>query len=154
MGNGWHVRLLPTHLYGRWHPLTGTLGPPVEMSEQEPAAVLTIGRLRLREIRRFLRASAAAEELALANPELVAATGLALPPGLVATFSLWRTTAGMRRYADGTAGAAHRAAVLEHTARPFHHESAFIRFRPLSVHGSLPGWEPVSALVRSPVAAS
>jgi hypothetical protein len=114
------------------------------MEEDEPAVVLTLGRLRLSQAHRFLRASAAAESLALREPALLASTGLARPPSLVATFSVWRSTAGMRAYAEGHAGRAHAAAVKAQAARPFHHESAFVRFRPYAAQGQWDGRDPLA----------
>ena len=76
-------------------------------------------------------------------------TGLARPPGLVATFSLWRTTREMRAYAGGRSGAEHRDAVRAHAERPFHHASAFIRFRPYGAEGE---WEGENPLAQAPPA--
>ena len=123
------------------------------MDDAEPAAVLTIGRLRLSQTVRFLEASAAAESLAVSDPALLAATGLARPPALVATFSLWRHTAAMRAYAQGDADPRHRAAVQAHAARPFHHESAFIRFRPYAAVGNWDGRDPLAAVASEKLAA-
>jgi hypothetical protein len=106
---------------------------------------LTLGRLRLRRGLAFLRASARAEGDAVAHPALLAAIGLARPPGLVATFSLWRSLAEMRSYAYGSRGAGHPQAISGHAAKPFHHESAFIRFRPYGSAGSWAGRDPLAA---------
>ena len=46
------------------------------MGDAEPAAVLTLGGLRLSQTARLLRASAAAEDLAVRDPALLASTGL------------------------------------------------------------------------------
>jgi hypothetical protein len=142
--HGWSVRLQPTRVYGAWSPLDGLLSREQPMADDEPAAVLTIGRLRLTQAARFLRASAPAEELAVAEPSLLASTGLVRPPALVGTFSLWRSTAAMRAYSQGAADPAHRAAVTAHTRRSFHHESAFIRFRPYAARGSWGGVDPLA----------
>jgi hypothetical protein len=114
------------------------------MDDVEPAAVLTLGRLRLSQTLRFLRASAAAEGLAVRDPALLASTGLARPPGFVATFSLWRSTSAMRAYAHGDSGPGHLAAIQAHAARPFHHESAFVRFRPYAATGKWDGRNPLA----------
>ncbi len=143
LAHGWRVRLQPTHIFGAWPPLAGLLPEEQPMDEDEPAAVLTIGRLRLTQTVRFLRASAAAEGLAMGDPALLASTGLARLPGLVATFSLWQSVAAMRAYASGSNHPAHRAAVQAHAARPFHHESAFLRFRPYRSEGNWDGREPL-----------
>ncbi len=144
LAHGWHVRLQPTRVFGTWPQLPGLPATEEPMDDTEPAAVLTLGRLRLSQTLRFLRASAAAEGLAVRDPALLASTGLARPPGLVATFSLWRSTSAMRAYAHGASEPAHLAAIQAHAARPFHHESAFIRFRPYAAKGTWDGCNPLA----------
>jgi hypothetical protein len=150
LAHGWHVRLAPTRIFGAWSKLDGLVRDEVPMSGDEPAAVLTLGRLRLSQTLRFLKASAAAEGLARRDPALLAATGLARPPALVATFSLWQSTTAMRAYARGDADDGHVAATRAHAARPFHHESAFVRFRP---YGSAGTWDGRDPLAGSPAVA-
>jgi hypothetical protein len=145
LAHGWHVRLQPTRIFGAWPQLPGLLANAEPMDDAEPAAVLTLGRLRLSQTIRFLKASAAAEGLAVRDPALLASTGLARPPALVATFSVWRSTAAMRAYAHGHADPAHLAAIQAHAARPFHHESAFVRFRPYGAEGNWDGCDPLAA---------
>jgi hypothetical protein len=141
---GWHVRLQPTRVAGAWSQLPGLPAKVQPMDDEEPAAVLTLGRLRLTHTLRFLRASAAAEELAVSDHALLASTGLARPPRLVGTFSLWKSTAAMRAYAGGHADPRHLAAIRAQSAQPFHHESAFIRFRPYGAHGNWNGYDPLA----------
>ncbi len=145
LAHGWHVRLQPTRVFGRWPQLPGLPATEEPMDDTEPAAVLTLGRLRLSQTLRFLRASAAAEGLAVRDPALLASTGLARPPGLVATFSLWRSTSAMRAYAHGDSGTGHLAAIQAHADRPFHRESAFVRFRPYAATGKWDGGNPLGA---------
>lgn len=145
LADGWRVRLQPTRIFGAWPQLPPLLTHEQPMNDTEPAAVLTLGRLRLSQTGRFLRASAAAEGLAIRNPALLASTGLASPPALVATFSLWQSTAAMRAYVCGDSHPAHSAAVRDHAARPFHHESAFVRFRPYRAEGAWDGRNPLAA---------
>jgi hypothetical protein len=144
LSDGWQVRLEPLHVYGAWPELPGLPSGEIEVGEEEPVAVLTIGRLRLRRIRPFLRASAGAEGEAVANPAMLAATGLARPPRLVSTFSLWRNVAAMREYARGHREGAHPAATRAHRENSFHHESAFIRFRPYASRGQWDGRDPLA----------
>jgi hypothetical protein len=150
LAQGWHVRLQPTRIYGAWPELPGLVEREQPMDDAEPAAVLTIGRLRLTQTVRFLRASATAERLALRNPSLIASTGLARLPALVATFSLWQSTAAMRAYVLGDVGPGHLDAIHAHAAQPFHHESAFIRFRPYAARGSWDGRDPLAAAHPAP----
>ena len=108
-----------------------------------PAAVLTLGRLRLREAPRFLRTSAKAEARAVEAPGMTWATGIARPP-FVATCSLWESTRALSTYAFGRSEPAHPDAIAEDEAKAFHHQSAFIRFRPYGAQGHLDGKNPLA----------
>ncbi len=146
LANGWQVRLQPLHVYGAWSQLPGLPSGEITVGENDPVAVLTIGRLRLRRVRPFLRASAAAEGEAVANPAMLASTGLARPPRLVSTFSIWRNVGAMREYARGHGDGAHSTATRAHRQNSFHHESAFIRFRPYASRGEWDGCDPLAAI--------
>jgi heme-degrading monooxygenase HmoA len=141
---GWQVRLQPLHVYGKWPRLPGLPKGEVEVGSDEPVAVLTLGRPRLRRLPSFLKASAGAEAEAVTNPDVLALTGLARPPRLVATFSLWRNVEAMRAYARGRSDGGHPTATRADRANPFHHESAFIRFRPYASAGSWDGRDPLA----------
>lgn len=54
----------------------------------------------------------------------------------------------MREFAFGKDGA-HQAAVSADRALPFHHESAFIRFRPYASQGSWDGRDPLAGLAEA-----
>jgi hypothetical protein len=142
--DGWHVRLRPTRISGSWSRLGALLDHEEPMEDSEPAAVLTLGRLRPSQTVRFLRASARAEGHATASPGLLAATGMARLP-LVATFSLWRSVAAMGAYAHHSGEQAHQGVIAAHAQRPFHRESAFIRFRPYGAEGHWDGRDPLAA---------
>ena len=144
LAGGWHVRLQPLRASGSWTALPGLAEPEQPVDDDEPVAVVTLGRLRPRRAVAFLRTTAPAEREAVADPALVLSTALARPPQLVATFSVWDTAAAMRSYAYGSAVAAHVRAIRAHRARPFHHESVFARFRPYAARGA---WRGTRALV-------
>lgn len=142
---GWHARLEPVRLYGFWAGMPGLPKQERRVDDGEPVAVLTLGRPRLGRIVPFLRTSARAELAVAANSAVLASTALARPPSFVSTFSLWRSAAEMREYAAGKAGA-HQAAVKADRANPFHHESAFVRFRPYASEGKWGGRDPLAAV--------
>ncbi len=140
LAGGWQMRMQPTRLVGSW-PGLGTLADQeLPMDMDEPTAGLTLGQLRPSQLVRFLRASARAERDALSDGAMLAATGLARPPGMVATFSIWQSLASLRGYIGGAGADGHRRAVQGHASTPFHRESAFVRMRPLSVSGEAPWW--------------
>lgn len=71
-------------------------------------------------------------------PGMIWATGLARPP-FVSTCSLWASTKALSTYAFGRAEPAHADAIAEGEAKEFHHQSAFVRFRPYGSEGQLDG---------------
>lgn len=143
LADGWHVRLDPLRAWGSWPGLPDDVPKARTVEHDGPAAVLTLGRLRLTQAVRFLRTSAKAEGRVVEAPGLTFATGLGRPP-FVGTCSLWQTTAALSAYAYGRDEAAHPGAIAADKAKPFHHQSAFIRFRPYRSHGSLGGSNPLT----------
>jgi hypothetical protein len=71
------------------------------------------------------------------------ATALARPP-FVATCSLWQDTRALATYAYGRREPAHSDAIEAGRTKPFHKESAFIRFRPYGSGGNLTGRNPLT----------
>lgn len=144
LATGWQARMQPLRVFGSWPGLSGLPERPLPVEDEEPVVVLTLGRVKPWRVRPFLRASAPAERDVLAEPDLLASTGFGRLPDMVATFSLWRTAAGMRDYANRRDGS-HRAAVAKDRERPFHRHSAFIRFRPYETRGQCGSFEALKA---------
>jgi hypothetical protein len=142
--DGWEVRLEPLRVSGSWPQMPGLPTAALPIDDEEPVAALTLGRLRLNRALPFLRSSARAEGEAIDDGALLASTGFGRPPHLVSTFSIWRSFAAMRDYAYGKSGA-HQAAVSSDRERPFHHQSAFVRFRPYASRGKWDGRDPLAA---------
>jgi hypothetical protein len=140
--DGWHARLQPLRAHGTWPGLPGDLRPQRDVAHDGPALVLTLGRLRLTQTRRFLKTSRPAERAASAAPGLFWGTAAARPP-FVATCSLWASSAALSDYAYGRGDPAHPDAIAEQNEKDFHHVSAFVRFRPYDVCGSLAGRNPL-----------
>jgi hypothetical protein len=143
LAGGWQARMEPLRVFGAWPGLDGLPERPLPVDDDEPVAVLTLGRLLPWRIRPFLRASGPAEADVLEEPGLLASTGFGRLPNLVSTFSLWRSAAAMRDYAYRQGGS-HRAAVASDRERAFHRHSAFIRFRPYASRGEWGGRDPLA----------
>jgi hypothetical protein len=106
--------------------------------------VLTLGRLRATRAPAFFKASAGAEASLLKAPGAIWASALARPP-FVSTCSLWESTKALSTYAYGNAEPGHPNAIhADSSSGGFHHQSAFIRFRPFAVRGHLDGRNPLS----------
>jgi hypothetical protein len=142
--HGWHVRLQPLRASGSWPGLDLAIPRAREVPREGPVAVLTLGRLRARRALDFFRTSARAEAQILASPGLIWATGMGFPP-FVGTFSLWRESASLISYAYGSTNSGHGAAIARNNQNPFHHLSAFARFRPYAWGGELHGKNPLAA---------
>jgi hypothetical protein len=143
LAGGWHLRLEPLRAYGSWPGLPSDTPTGRVTDHEGPVAALTLGRLRTTQALRFLRTSAKAEARALGAPGLIWATGLARPP-FVSTCSLWESTRALATYAFGRADPAHPDAIAAGEAKSFHHQQAFIRFRPYGSVGGLDGRNPLA----------
>jgi hypothetical protein len=145
--SGWHVRLSPLRAYGTWPGLPADTPTARNIDHEGPVVALTLGRPRASQLIRFVRTSAKAEASVMAAPGLSWATGLARPPSLVATCSLWESTQALSTFAYGRRDPAHPDAIATGEAKPFHHQQAFIRFRPYDSHGQLEGRNPLPSAV-------
>lgn len=143
LSGGWHVRLDPLRAFGSWPGLPDDVPRARNVGYEGVAAVLTVGRMRLTQAPRFFRASNKAENRVLGAPGLIWTTGMARPP-FVATCSLWESTEALSDYAYGPDNPAHPDAIAADRAKPFHHQEAFIRFRPYGSQGSLRGRNPLA----------
>lgn len=144
LAGGWSARLEPLRVHGSWPGVDDDLPKSRAVEHDGPAVVLTLGRLRLTRALPFFRTSAKAEGAVLDAPGLIWATGLARPP-FVSTCSLWESAQALSDYAYGSERPAHPGAITADRAKPFHHQSAFIRFRPYASEGRLDGRNPLSA---------
>ena len=146
--DAYHVRMRPTRIVGAWPDMPGLPAEEVPMEADEPAAVLTLGRPRLLRFPPFARTSRPAEKLAREHPGLVKGTAAARLPRFVTTFSIWRTVSEMRDYALGRPDSRHLDAIKADRAKTFHHQEAFVRFRPYASSGSWGGGDPLAAITR------
>ena len=147
--DGYHVRMRPTRIVGAWPDMPGLPTEEEPMEPDEPAVVLTLGRPRLLRFPPFVRTSRAAERLAVQHPAMVAGTAAARLPRFVATFSIWRTVSEMRDYALGRPDPSHLNAIKADRANTFHHQEAFVRFRPYAEEGTWGGRQSLRTLKKA-----
>ncbi|WP_435769935.1 hypothetical protein [Nocardioides sp. SYSU DS0651] len=148
LAGGWHVRL---EFMRRWSSIAALPGLPERAGEwqrDEPVVAVTLARMRIPEIPRFLRHGRPVERLVRDHPGVTLALAGLRPPRTVSTFSVWRSVRVMVEMVHGRSDvsepARHAAAMRERERRDFHHEFATFRFRALSEHGS---WEGRSGIV-------
>jgi hypothetical protein len=148
LAGGWHVRL---EFLRRWSSLEALPGLPVRAGaweQGEPVVAVTVARMRIPEVPRFLRWGKPVERLVRDHPGTTLALAGFRPPRTISTFSVWRSVREMEQMVHGRSAVAeperHAAAMGERERRDFHHEFATYRFRPLSEHGS---WEGRTGIV-------
>ncbi len=139
--NCFHAVLRPLRAFGTWP------GLPVDVPRERvthhdgPVIVTTLGRLRMSQTLRFLRASRPAERAAITADGFEWGTAAARPP-FVATVSMWGSDEAAAAYAYADAEAGHPRAIARQRHKDFHHESAFVRYAVMSSSGTLPGAPP------------
>ncbi|MFX4272956.1 hypothetical protein ACQBAR_07215 [Propionibacteriaceae bacterium Y1685] len=148
LADGWHVRM---EFLRRWGSVRGLHDLPERTERSDPDApvvAVTVARMRLPELPRFLHWGRPVERLVRDHPGATLAMAAIRPPCSVSTFSVWRTTRDMVEMVHGhsevDAPRRHVNAMAERERRDFHHEFTTLRFRPVSEHGS---WEGRSKLV-------
>jgi hypothetical protein len=143
LGDGWHVRLQFLRRYGAVACLPDL--PPVagEWDPEEPIVAVTLARLNLPNLPRFLAWGKPVERLVRDHPGQTLALAAFRPPRTFSTFSVWRSVREMTDMVHGRSEVQdpgrHAAAMAEQRRLEFHRESAFMRFRPLSEHGAWQG---------------
>jgi hypothetical protein len=148
LADGWHVRM---RFLRRWSRLAALPGLPARAGtwdQDEPVVAVTVARMRLGEVPRFLRWGKPVERLVRDHPGATLALAALRPPRTISTFSVWRSVREMEEMVHGRSGVAdperHAAAMAERRRRDFHREFATFRFRPLSEHGE---WEGRTGIV-------
>jgi len=143
LATGWHVRM---EFLRRWGRVSGFDDLPANVGDEEavaPVVAVTLARLKLPEVPRFISWGKPVEELVRDHPATTLALAAVRPPHTVSTFSVWRSLremSDMVRGRDSVPGAhRHAAAMVERDRRDFHHQFTTLRFRPLAEHGSWDG---------------
>lgn len=135
--DSFHAVLRPLRAFGTWPGLPVDVPRTRVTRHDGPVIVTTLGRLRMSQTVRFLRASRPAERAAVTADGFEWGTAAARPP-FVATVSMWSSDEAAAAYAYGDAEAGHPRAIARQRRKDFHHESAFIRYAVLSTTGTLP----------------
>lgn len=142
LASGWHVRMA---FQRRWGYISEFAGLPESVGEQDPAApvvAVTLARMKLPQVPRFIRWGKPVEELVRDHPGTTLALAAMRLPRTVSTFSVWKTQQEMvdmvRGHSDVPRPKRHIAAMAERQRKDFHFEFTTLRFKPLAEYGT---WE-------------
>lgn len=148
LASGWHVRL---EYLRRWSSIAAFPGLPPRAgawTPDEPVVAVTLARMRMREVPRFLQHGRPVETLVRDHRGVALATAAFRPPRTISTFTVWESGHQMLQMVHGRSSVTdptrHSDAMRERDRRDFHHEFATFRFRPLSEHGT---WQGRSGIV-------
>lgn len=140
---GWHVRLEFLRRWGRVSEFDDLPASAGEVAPTAPVVAVTLARLKLPEVPRFIRWGKPVEELVRDHPGTTLALAAMRPLRTVSTFSVWRSQREMTDMVRGKSSVPeagrHATAMVERARRDFHFEFTTLRFRALAEHGSWQG---------------
>ena len=156
LGRGWHVRL---QFLRRWGYVAAFDGLPYKAGETDlnaPVVAVTLARLQLLQVPRFLRWGKPVERLVRDHPGTTLALAAARPWRTIVTFSIWNSALEMTNMIHGRSAIPapdrHATAMVERKRKDFHLEFTTLRFTCIGEYGQ---WEGRKSIVpKSPAATS
>lgn len=160
---GWHVRLRFLRRWGHLRALDWLPAHDGDTDLEEPVVAVTLARLALLQVPRFLHWGKPVERLVRDHPGTTLALAATRPLRTISTFTVWRTAREMLDMVHGRgalpAPERHAAAMVERKRKDFHVEFSTLRFSLIREVGT---WEGRSSIVptaagaplRGPAAAS
>jgi hypothetical protein len=143
LATGWHTRL---QCVRQWGQISGFDIPEPEGSPdipEGPVVAVTIARMKLPEVPRFIRWGRPTEQLVRDHPGTTLSLASIRFPRTVSTFSIWKTQQEMTDMVRGNSAVPrpnrHLDAMRERDRKDFHFEFTTLRFRPLTESGDWNG---------------
>lgn len=139
LSRGWHVRLQFLRRWGSFSEIDDLPANLEDTDPSKPVVAVTLARLKLPELFRFIHWGKPVEEQVRDNPGTTLALAAFRPLRTFSTFSIWKSQQRMTDmvHGHGTAPGVsrHADAMAERDRKDFHHEFITLRFRALSEHG-------------------
>jgi hypothetical protein len=143
LATGWHVRMA---FQRRWGYISEFAGLAESVGEQDPAApvvAVTLARMKLPQVPRFIHWGKPVEELVRDHPGTTLAIAAMRLPRTVSTFSVWTSQQEMVDMVHGHSAVPrperHIAAMAERQRKDFHFEFTTLRFKPIAEYGMWDG---------------
>lgn len=149
LSKGWHVRLKFQRRWGHVEAFDGLPARDGVTAPAQPVVAVTLARLAMLQVPRFLRWGKPVERLVRDHPGATLALAATRPMRTISTFTVWRSAREMTDMVHGrgsvpAAPERHAAAMAEHRRKGFHLEFTTLRFTCLSEHGA---WEGRTSIV-------
>jgi len=140
LAEGWHVRLRFLRQWGQFSEFDNLPEPVADTDPEQPIVAVTLARLKLPEVFRFIHWGKPVEELVRDNPNTTLAMAAMRPSRTFSTFSVWRSQRHMTDMVHGRnscpGSSRHASAMTERERKDFHHKFTTFRFRAVSEHGT------------------
>lgn len=143
LAKGWHVRL---SYLRQWGKISGFVIPDETLEIDPPDApvvAVTIARMKLPEVPRFIRWGRPVEKLVRDHPGTTLSLASIRLPQTVSTFSVWKNQKEMTDMVRGHSkvpnSKKHAEAMKERDRKDFHFEFTTLRFKPISESGTWNG---------------
>ena len=143
LSSGWHVRLRLLRRWGRFSEFEDLPASVGDTDPAQPVVAVTLARLKLPQVFRFIRWGKPVEELVRDHPGTTLAIAAMRPPRTFSTFSVWRSQQEMtdmvHDQGSNPGAARHAEAMVERDRKDFHSKFTTLRFRALTEHGEWAG---------------
>lgn len=140
------LRMQTVRAHGSWGRASFAVDRAAPLPPAAPVAVLTRATIRPVHLARFWRAVPTPAVAVAQHPEHLASLGVGDVPVLrQATFSMWRSLAGVQDYAYRSA--AHRPVIDRTRKEQWYSSELFARFRPIAASGTWDGRDPLAGLL-------
>lgn len=142
ISKGWHVRLMFLRQWGSLSKFNFPEANPELDQPNNPIVAVTIARMKLFQVPRFIKWGRPVEKLVRDHPGTTLSLASIRFPRTVSTFSIWKTQKEMTDMVQGHSAVPqpkrHIDAMQERNRKDFHFEFTTLRFKALSEHGT---WE-------------
>lgn len=140
---GWHVRMSFLRRWGNVSEFDGLPEVAEETDPESPVVAVTLARMKLPQVPRFIRWGRPVEEQVRDAPGVRLALAAIRLPRTVSTFTIWNSQREMvemvRGHSNMDRPQRHANAMKERNRKDFHFEFTTLRFAPISEHGSWNG---------------
>lgn len=140
---GWHTRLT---FMRQWGKIKEFEIPVIEIqsgSPDSPVVAVTLARMKLTEVPRFIHWGRPVEKLVRDHPGTLLSLASIRLPITVSTFSIWKSQKEMTDMVHGHSAvpnpSRHSKAMKERDRKDFHYEFTTLRFKPITEFGEWGG---------------
>jgi len=140
---GWHTRLLFLRQWGSIRAFNVSKEPVLLIDQNAPVVAVTIARMKLPEVPRFIRWGRPVEKLVRDHPATTLSLASISLPRTISTFSVWQSLREMTDMVHGHSAVPHpdrhANAMKERNRKDFHFEFTTLRFKAISESGKWQG---------------